>query len=157
MRKFVLPVLSVCLMFSGLVLAQRGTSEVSINGNDISVEYGRPSLEGRDMISRLPVGQTWRMGMNAATTLKTDAALDFGGKTVPAGTYTLTAKRVAEDSWHLIVADESGSATEVPLQTSDPDSPVETFTIDLTSKGGSTGHFSMAWGELKAGTEFNVQ
>ncbi|UCF36524.1 MAG: DUF2911 domain-containing protein [Acidobacteriota bacterium] len=144
------------LLTAGVLAQDRATAKVAINGKNIEIEYGTPSLQGRDMLSRLPVGGTWRMCMNAATTLKTDGALSIGGETIAAGEYTLTAKRVEEEKWHLIIA-QGESKIEVPLTGEAAGSSVETFKIDLTSKGGNAGQFTMAWGSMKQGTGFTVE
>jgi hypothetical protein len=143
------------MALSSLALAQRGTANAEISGKKIEVEYGRPSLQGRDMISQLPVGGTWRMGMNAATTLKTDGTLSFGDTQIKPGTYTLTAKKATEDKWHLVFKSDDAS-TEVPLMNGKVDEMVEQFTINLDSVGGNKGVFSMAWGSLSVGAQFSV-
>jgi len=131
---------------------QRGTASVTVSGKKIEIEYGRPSLQGRDMLARLPVGGTWRMGMNDATTLTTEATLKFGDKIVAPGKYRLTAKRVTEDLWHLVISPDSGDAIEVPLNNEERSELVETFTIEL-----KPAHFTMEWGALRVGAEFEVQ
>lgn len=150
-------VLLVTLALVGAAFGQRGTAETTINGKKITIDYGRPSLQGRDMLGRLPVGQSWRMGMNAATTLKTDGALRFGDVTVPAGTHTLTLKRVSEDAFHLVITPGDSAAMEVPVETGTLDDPVETLTLNLESKGGNQGRFGLSWGTLTVGTEFSVE
>lgn len=144
------------LTMGGTLLAQRGEATADINGKKVTIEYGRPSLQGRDMLARLPVGSTWRMGKDAATTLKTDGTLHFEGQTVAPGTYRLTAKRVSEDAWHLVISSDQ-STVEVPLQNNAVGESVETFTINLESKGGNRGRFSMAWGMMTVGTDFTVE
>ena len=144
-------------IFSGTAFAQRGTAETTISGKNIAVEYGRPSLQGRDMLGKLAVGQSWRMGSNAATTLKTDARLKFGDTVVEPGTYRLTATRVSEDRFHLVVNRDSGGNIEVPLTRSSLGSSVETLTINLDSKGGSAGTFSMSWGNTKLAADFTAE
>ena len=72
----------------------RGTAETSIDGKKVSVEYGRPSLKGRDMLGKAPTGTIWRTGADTSTTFTTEADLDAGGKTIPAGSYSLFTKRV---------------------------------------------------------------
>ena len=140
----------------GSLLAQRGTAESTISGKKITIEYGRPSLQGRDMLAKLPVGSTWRMGMNAATTLETNGALKFGSTVIAPGKYELTAKRVNEETFHLIFS-RDGENTEVSLSNKPSSESVETFTIDLKSTGGSNGSFSMAWGAMHTGADFTVQ
>ena len=55
----------------------------------------------------VPYDKVWRTGANAATTLKTTAALDFGGTLVPAGTYTLYTLP-GEKGWKLILNKQTG-------------------------------------------------
>jgi hypothetical protein len=155
MKRFVLLSL-LCLMILGTAaLAERGTAGIVISEKKIEIEYGRPTLNGRDMISKLPVGGTWRMGMNDATTLKTEGTLIFGEKSVKPGTYRLTAKRVEESKWFLLLTSDDGTE-EVPLMNGKVEEPVEQFTISLDSVGGNKGVFSMAWGKLNVGTQFSV-
>jgi hypothetical protein len=156
MRKTVVSLISV-LLATGMVWAQdsRGKAQASFGGKNVEIEYGRPSLKGRDMLSRLPVGGSWRMGMNAATTLTTEATLTFGGETVAPGSYRLTAKRVGENDWHLVIDKDSGPS-EVPLVADSAASSVETLTIELEAKSASQGEFRMAWGNLAVSTAFSV-
>jgi len=140
----------------GAVFAQRGTAEATINGKTVTVDYGRPTLQGRDMLGKLPVGASWRMGMNAATTLNTPGTLKFGSTVIAPGTYELTAKRVEADKFHLVF-NKDGQTTEVPLSSKQASANVETFTIDLKSAGGNKGSFSMAWGAMHAATDFTVE
>jgi hypothetical protein len=144
-----LAVLAAVVAFvPGLALAQgnpRGQAKVVLAEKSVTIDYGRPSLKGRDMIAQAPVGTTWRMGADAATTLETEADLTFGDQKVAAGSYRLSAKRVAEDQWHLLVSAEEDQVAEVPLTLATLDEPVEMLTIELTEKDG-TGHFALKWG-----------
>ena len=126
----------------------RGETKATVGGKAVSIEYGRPSLKGRDMLSQAQVGKPWRLGADAATTMETKANLAFGDTKVPAGTYILTATKVEADTWHLNVlskADRSKVA-DVPLTLDKTDEPVETFTIKLMGEG-EKGQFKMLWGE----------
>jgi hypothetical protein len=80
------------------------TTEAVINGKKVSITYGRPSingpaLAGRDLFSIAPVGFVWRFGRNEATFIESAGKLDVGGKELPAGKYTLWARRLGEDKW----------------------------------------------------------
>src|SRR4029450_2763597 len=77
-------------------------SEWTIDGANISVEYGRPSLKGRPEADLMPVGQPWRTGADEATVLKTDKPLKFGPLSLQPGTYTLNTQP-GEKDWQLIV------------------------------------------------------
>ena len=70
----------------------RGTSQITLKGKTISVEYGRPSLNGRttdQLLGRVETGGVWRMGADTSTTFKTGVDLDVEGATLPAGEYSL--------------------------------------------------------------------
>ncbi|HEX9636731.1 MAG TPA: DUF2911 domain-containing protein [Acidobacteriota bacterium] len=134
------------LLLAGAAWAQgspRGKAEVTLNGDSIAIDYGRPSLRGRDMLGRAEVGQTWRMGADSATTLTTEADLSFGPVELKAGKYTLTAKKVEAGKWHLIAS--GAEIHEIPLQASELSESVEIFTIELSGEAGS-GAFKMIWG-----------
>lgn len=66
------------------------TVEYKKNDTKISVFYCSPSKKGRDIFGGLiPYGTVWRTGANEATTFTTAKDLTIGGKTLPAGKYTL--------------------------------------------------------------------
>jgi hypothetical protein len=133
--------------------APRGEAKATVAGKAVSVDYGRPSLAGRDMLGKAEVGKPWRMGADAPTTLKTDADLAFGPVAVPKGTYVLTATKTTEDAWVMNVAMQgSDKPQEVPLTVSKLPESVETLTIDLRGDK-NKGEFEMKWGtlSLKAG------
>ena len=81
----------------------------TIDGANVSIEYGRPSLKGRMPGKDVDPydGREWRTGADEATTLKTDKALKFGTLSVPAGTYTLYTIPTG-GTWHLMVSKKTG-------------------------------------------------
>jgi hypothetical protein len=125
----------------------RGEAKATVAGKEVSVEYGRPSLKGRDMLGQAQVGQAWRMGADAATSLKTDADLAFGSAAVPKGEYILTATKVAPDTWHLNVLAKADRAkvAEIPLAQGTLPQSVEMFTVALKGEK-EKGEFEMHWG-----------
>ena len=148
-------VTAVALFSASFVLAQgvpRGTAEAEIGSAKVSVEYGRPSLKGRDMLGMAPNGTIWRTGADTATTFTTSADLTVGGKALPAGSYSLFTKRIDEKTWHLIFNKQTGQwgtshdpgqdHAEAPLKWSQSDSSVEQFTINLKDSG----ELSLHWG-----------
>jgi hypothetical protein len=125
----------------------RGEAKAMVAGKAVSIDYGRPSLKGRDMLGQAQVGQAWRMGADTATSLKTDADLSFGAVAVPKGEYILTATKVAADQWHLNVLAKADRAkvADVPLAPAKLDASVEVFTIAL--KGDKDkGELELHWG-----------
>jgi hypothetical protein len=147
---------AVALALAAPVFAQgnpRGEATAMVADKAVSIEYGRPSLKGRDMLAQAQIGQAWRMGADTATGLKTDADLSFGSVQVPKGEYVLTATKVAADEWHLnvLAKDDRAKVADIPLAMSKVDPSVEMFTVEL--KGDKDkGEFKMMWGttELKA-------
>lgn len=55
----------------------------------LRVLYSRPQLKGRALSQLAPEGKVWRTGANEATEITFYSAMNFGGKTIPAGSYTL--------------------------------------------------------------------
>jgi hypothetical protein len=122
-------------------------------GKTIKTDYSSPRLKGRKMIGEHePYGKVWRNGANEATTFVTTSDLVVGGKSVPAGSYTIFVLP-NQDKWTLIInkktteagkpiwgipytyeADELG---RIDMKLSRLPSPVENFTIayDKTDSG----------------------
>ena len=84
-------------------------TEWTIDGANLSIDYGRPSLKGRVPGKDVDPydGREWRTGADEATTLKTDKMLMIGGLHVPAGTYTLYTIPTG-GTWELIVSKKTG-------------------------------------------------
>lgn len=154
--------LAACVAITAPVLAHaasRGEAKVTLAGKTVAIDYGRPNLEGRDMLGRAEAGKSWRMGADAATTLKTDVDLAFGSTVVPKGNYVLTATKVSEGQWTLNVrkpGGESESVADVPLVSSNLPSSVETFTIELHGEK-NNGEFEMKWGTASLKAPFTAK
>jgi hypothetical protein len=117
-------------------------------GKTIKTDYSSPRLKGRKMVGgQDPYGKVWRNGANSATTFVTSADVVVGGKTVPAGSYTLFVLPTA-DKWTLIINKKTGEwgipykyesdeLVRIDMKMSAPPSPVENFTIayDKTPTG----------------------
>ena len=72
------------------------------DGTDVSVFYCQPARKGREIFGKLvPFGEVWRTGANEATTFTTNKDLSIGGKTLPAGKYTLWTIP-EKDQWMVI-------------------------------------------------------
>ena len=136
----------------------RDTARATIGRASVWVDYGRPSLRGRDVWVNGVLGDTiWRTGANAATQLRTESDITIGGANVPAGTYSLWTHATAR-SYELIVNRQSGQwGTEyhpdrdlvrVPLRADSVSPPVERFTIVLDPKG----LLVMTWGTRQLST-----
>jgi hypothetical protein len=148
---------ALAVVVAGPAFAQgnpRGEAKATVAGKAVSIDYGRPSLKGRDMLGQAQIGQAWRMGADAATSLKTDADLAFGAVNVPKGEYVLTATKVAADQWLLnVLSGERTKVAEIPLTQGKLDASVEQFTIALKGEK-DKGEFEMHWGTIALKTTF---
>jgi hypothetical protein len=165
--KRLLPVIAmVCLVTIGLAQdSNRGTTEVTIKGKKVSIDYGRPQLKGRDMLGKATPGTVWRFGMNKSTHLETTGELDIAGTKVPAGTYTLWAKKVSDTEWTLGFHPKTGVwglplltegyVAQLPLKASTAKDSVEAFTIALTENKGKA-NLKVSWGTLVLSGDFGV-
>lgn len=141
-------------------------TEYTIDGANLSIEYGRPSLKGRTPGKDVDPydGREWRTGADEATTFKTDKALKFGSVAVPAGTYTLYTIP-SGGTWQLIISKKTGQwgipypkgedLGRTPMTMSKPPAAAEQLTISIEdSSAGGTLHID--WGNTRASAPFTV-
>lgn len=150
-------------------LSPRDSVAADINGANVSVAYGRPSLRGRRAVGAelLPYGEVWRTGANEATHFRTDRDLMFGETRVPAGDYTLWTIPGPE-GWTVIFNRQTGQwGTEyhaeqdlarIPASTDRaPGGPVEQFTIRVdASECGDGGALRLMWENTRVSVPFTV-
>lgn len=161
----------LCVLIVAAVAWQRQraspheTVEATIGGKKITITYGRPYLKGRKAVggSLVPYGQVWRTGADEATILTTEADLMIGSLSVPKGSYSLFTLPT-EAGWKLIVnktdkqwgafsykeADDLG---RTDMKVGKTASPVEQFTISLTSGG----VLKMEWENTSASVDVKVK
>src|SRR5262245_35463636 len=78
----------------------------TVDGAEMTVTYGRPSMRGREIFGRLvPYGRVWCPGADEATTLESTRPLRVGDLTVPPGSHTIWVLPTRE-MWTLIVSKE---------------------------------------------------
>jgi len=96
----ILSAVALALVVAAPVLAQRGDdakrksknghAEGDIAGVHVVIDYGRPSVGGRQIWGALvPYGQVWRTGADEATTISFDKDVTIEGQPLAAGTYGL--------------------------------------------------------------------
>lgn len=136
----------------------------TVDGANISIEYGRPSLKGRSESELMPPGKEWRTGADEATTLTTDKPLMFGSLMVPAGKYALyTVPGDAE--WQLVIVKDipkwgipypqGNDLGRVPMKVTKNTTPVEQLTITINDTP-SGGELRIDWGTTSARVPFMV-
>jgi hypothetical protein len=158
----------VILMFTCLSFAQKPSPPASAtcnfaDGKSIKVNYSSPRAKGRKIYGGLvPYGEVWRTGANEATSFVTDTAVTIGGKSIPAGSYTIFTVPTA-DKWTLIINKKTGEwgipykyesdeLARVDMSVSKTSGPVENFTISFHEMG--TGcHMYLDWENTRATVE----
>ena len=168
--------------------------ETYTGGKWIEIVYGRPLQRGRDLFGSGPnygkavndVGGTnfppppvWRAGANISTRLKSEVALAFGDKTVPAGEYSLFIDLNGPRQWTLIVSswpaqpkfdpkDKTSlwgaygytadrDVARVPMKVEPLPFGVEQLTwsfLDMTNDGG---RIALMWGKTLASASFKAR
>jgi DUF2911 family protein len=97
----------------GRAASPAGASAAQVNGKWIDITYGRPLKRGRDVfgagadygkITHTDGATVWRAGANVTTRLKTEAPLVIGGKTVPAGEYSVFVDVASPTKWTFILS-----------------------------------------------------
>jgi hypothetical protein len=87
---------------------QRQSPHETVSTDNVSVTYGRPYKKGREVFGNLQkFGTVWRVGADEATTITFKKDVDFGGKPVKAGTYTMFAL-TNENEWTMILNSQMG-------------------------------------------------
>jgi hypothetical protein len=147
----VLAVISFLFFSKGNRASPPGHVELSHEGLDISISYSRPSVKGRAIFGTeedgalQPFGKYWRLGANEATEITFNKNVNFNGKSIDAGTYSMYAVPGVE-SFTIILNSEikkSGAPepdhnkdilrVEVPVQKAT--TSTEQFTISMEPMG----------------------
>ena len=161
---FAMLCLALTVPASAQAPANRGKAEMKAGAGAITIDYGRPSLKGRDMLSQLQDGASWRMGMNQATTITTPVDLSFGATKIAKGSYSLFLTRSGA-KYDLVFNSQTGQwgtqhdkakdVARVAMKSETLPGAVETFTIELKEapKGGI---FSLSWGATKLSADFEA-
>lgn len=164
-----------------------------VGGKWIEITYGRPLQRGRDLFgsgpnygkavndvgsANLPAPPVWRAGANVSTRLKSEVALVFGDKKVPAGDYTLFIDLNGPTQWTLIVSSWGAQlkfdpkdktalwgaygytpdkdVARIPMKVETLPFGVEQLTwsfLDMTNDGG---RLALMWGKTMASASFEA-
>jgi hypothetical protein len=151
----------------GRVSPHESTS-AAIDGSDITITYGRPSMRGRTIFGGLiPYGRVWCPGADEATTLDSSRALQLGDLTVPPGPHTIWIRPTAA-TWTLIVSKEpsgfhtnynaSADLGKIDMIKRALDAPVERLTFAVVKNpAGRGGLVVMSWETTEVSVPFAVQ
>jgi hypothetical protein len=163
-------------LFTSLACSQMGGGKPSPaasancdlgGGKTIKTDYSSPRMKGRKIYGDLvPFGEVWRTGANDATTFVTSATVAVGGKTVPAGSYTIFTVPTA-DKWTLIINKKTGEwgipykyendeLARVDMNVTKLPAPVENFTIAY-DKSASGCTLRMDWETTRASVDISAK
>jgi hypothetical protein len=136
-------------------------------GKTIRTNYSSPRMKGRRIYGDLvPFGEVWRAGANEATTFVTNGDVVVGGKTVPAGSYTIFTIPMT-DKWILIINRKTGEwgipykyesdeLARVDMTVSKLPAPLENFTIGY-DKSASGCALRIDWETTRASVDLTAK
>ena len=82
--------------------SKNGQVSGKIDGVDVTVDFGRPNVKGREIWGALvPYGKVWRTGADEATTITLSGDVTVEGKALPAGKYAVFSIP-DKDNWTVI-------------------------------------------------------
>ncbi|HEX5481108.1 MAG TPA: DUF2911 domain-containing protein [Terriglobia bacterium] len=138
----------------------RGTTSIQIGGGHVEIEYGRPSLHGRDVLKLIEPGQLWRLGADAPTTLESSTDLNFGGTRISRGKHILLVRYSEPGVWSLVISkapaiqyEPASRLAETLLRFERVTQSTEVLSIHLSKRRGK-GEIAIAWGRYRLKGEF---
>lgn len=148
------------------LLSPRDSTEITVNGKHMKIDYGRPSMRGRKIMGGLvPYNRWWRTGANEATGFVTEADLMLGGVLIPRGSYTLYTLP-SETQWKLIINKQTGQwgtvynpehdLARINLKKRKLKNPLEKLTISLVKNSNSAGMLKIEWEYTSLSLSFRV-
>ena len=172
MKKFFsFSTIALCLIFTTSTLAQKFSgldkspmdvaafpTSYKVADKLVKVTYSRPQLKGRAISELAPAGAVWRTGANEAVEITFYKDVDFGGKNVKAGTYSLFTIPGAKEwtfilntklnQWGSYTYDESADVLRVMGSVSMNDESLDAFS--MTFKDGEVNtELVLGWGETR--------
>lgn len=136
-----------------------------IGNSTIKISYTRPSMRGRVIFGEVvPWNRYWRTGANRATKITVNHPLNFNGKILPTGEYSVFTMP-SQAGWTIMFNREANiwgtdynpahDILRVRMQAEQLREPVELFTIEVvpTAKGGA---INVIWERIKASAHFTT-
>jgi len=145
----------------------RAVLEQRIAATDVTVDYGRPCVRGREIFGALvPWDRVWRTGSDAATKISFSTPVTFAGVHVEAGDYELFSIP-GHDAWTVILqparrqwgsyaydpANDAARVDAVPQSLRDP---VETFTIGFDDVDHAAATLAIAWDRVRVPVRIEI-
>lgn len=138
------------------------------DGSDVAVRvtYSRPQLKGRSLSELTPSGKVWRTGANEATEITFYKDVNFGGKDIKAGTYSLFTIP-GENKWTVVLNknlnqwgaysyEEGADVARVKVPNGSDGNSLEEFSIAFkkTDKGAD---MVMGWDKTRVAVPITMQ
>ena len=170
-RVLTLTAIALTLVFSSAATAQEFSgldkspmdmasfpSSYRVSDKAIRITYSRPQLKGRSLSDLCPAGKVWRTGANEAAEITFYKDVNFGGKDLPAGTYSLfTIPGAGEwtvilnknlNQWGAYTYDESADVARVSVPASMGEESLEAFSIAFKEVEDGV-HMVMGWDKTR--------
>lgn len=163
-----LSILSFSQVLKTPVKSPLSSIKQAIGLSDISIEYSRPSKNGRVIFGDVvPFGDLWRMGANAATKITFGEDVSLNGKLIKAGSYSLFAIPTKEE-WTIILNKNTnlwGSAdykqeedeARFIVKVQKTAELIETFTIQFNNLKQTACTLDFAWENTKVSLDISIQ
>tara|TARA_R110002074_G_scaffold59183_2_gene144244 strand:+ start:28461 stop:29000 length:540 start_codon:yes stop_codon:yes gene_type:complete len=133
-------------------------TDYKVSEKAVRIIYGRPQLKGRSMEELAPTGKVWRTGANEAPEITFYKDVNFGGKDIKAGTYSLFTIPGAENwtvilnkklnQWGSYFYDEASDVARVTVPNGSDAASLEEFSIAFKDIDGGA-HLVMGWDKTR--------
>lgn len=133
-------------------------TDYKVSDKMVRITYGRPQLKGRSLEELAPAGKVWRTGANEAAEITFYQDVNFGGKDIQAGTYSLFTIP-GEEEWTVILNknlnqwgsyfyDESADVARITVPNGSDAASLEEFSIAFKDVEGGA-HMVMGWDKTR--------
>jgi hypothetical protein len=142
------------------------TTNAVVDGNRMTIVYGRPSMRGRKIWGGLVRwGSTWTPGADEATLITTARPILMEGRAIPAGTYSLYVLvdpdrpqlilNTQTGQWHTVYT-PSKDLVRVNLRREMLSAPVEQLTLAIHAVPDGGGTLGISWDTTRYLVRFTV-
>ncbi|UWX55693.1 DUF2911 domain-containing protein [Maribacter litopenaei] len=133
-------------------------TDYKVSEKMVRIIYGRPQLKNRSLAELAPTGEVRRTGANEATEVTFYKDVNFGGKDIKAGSYSLFTIP-GEEEWTVILNknlnqwgsyfyDESADVARVTVPNGSDSSSLEEFSIAFKEVEDGA-HMIMGWDKTR--------
>ncbi|MGP1990858.1 DUF2911 domain-containing protein [Zobellia laminariae] len=140
-------------------------TDYKVSTKTARIIYSRPQLKGRSLSELAPAGKVWRTGANEAAEVTFYADVNFGGKDIKAGTYSIfTIPGQGEwtvvlnknlNQWGAYSYDESADVARVNVPSSEDSNSLEEFSIAFKEDGAGF-KMVMGWDKTRVAVPITV-